>query len=91
MTYFNTTHLSDGDLADSIYKADTQEYKILLYFLNHPEVKLSPAEVLERVIPTAPITSARRALTNLTTDGYLRKAHQKLGPWGKPTYTWELN
>ena len=38
-----------------------------------------------------PITSIRRAITNLTNDEKLVKTdNQKTGPYGKPSYCWKL-
>jgi len=46
---------------------------ILAYFQAHPGVALTPFEVWEGVAIACPVTSIRRALTNLSSQGLLVK------------------
>jgi hypothetical protein len=71
--------------------AISQEGEILRFFQSRPNVEYSPERVQELVLPTAPITSVRRALTNLTDAGELvQGAGSVLGRYGRPIGTWKL-
>jgi hypothetical protein len=64
------------------------------YFQVDPErapVRWTPSE-LHMVFPQWPITSVRRALTNLTTRGLLthHTADRRPGPFGAKESTWSL-
>ena len=93
MTYFNTTHLTGKILTDFRRKAKNQEEKILAEFLLFPWMEVSPSKIQELVFPTnwPPITSVRRALTNLTKAGDLIKTEKQTnGRYGRPEYKWRL-
>jgi len=71
--------------------ARTQEELVLAFFQDRPGLAYSPERVQELVLPSAPITSVRRALTNLTEAGELRKAEQMVpGRYGRPVCQWTL-
>lgn len=91
-SHHNTTD-ERGKLLDELEdKARTQEELILGYFEKYYYVKMSPSQVqrnlgLERV----PITSIRRAITNLTDKGFLRKTSKKvMGMYGRKEYCWAV-
>jgi hypothetical protein len=89
--YYNTTGLGDEALAERIAQAETQEERIRLYFEARPQLHLTPFEIQEKVLPQTPVTSVRRAITNLTEQGTLRKTdHMKDGRYGQPNHTWTL-
>lgn len=89
MTYYNTTNLTEGQLAREIQNAKSQEEAVLLIFKS--EGRLSPSEVYNRYPTPVPLTSIRRAISNLTSDGHLEKtADKKPGAYGKPEYVWQL-
>ena len=91
-SHFNTTHESGAKLDDYEGKARSQEDLILGYFmLNYPHAR-SPSQVQERLgLHYVPLTSIRRAMTNLTTRGKLEKTDQKVkGQYGRPEYCWRL-
>lgn len=68
---------------------NTQEKAIINLYERYPDRYFTPAEVHNRTMPTAPITSCRRAMTNLTTQGVLMKMKVKApGDYGRPTHTW---
>mgnify|MGYP003118974616 CR=1 FL=1 len=47
--------------------------------------------VLEQLNLKCPLTSVRRAMTNLTTDGKLMKTNRYvIGNYDKPEHLWEL-
>lgn len=91
MVYYNTTNLKGDELKTSQKKAVSQEQKILEIF-NKYQIPLSPTEVYRNFAPPyAPLTSIRRALSNLTRDGKLEKtSKKKLGMYGKYEHCWQL-
>jgi hypothetical protein len=93
MTFFNTIHETGNKLRQSIQTTVTQEQKVLDYFLRHPDMEFTPAEVFSAgVCGSAPITSVRRAITNLTKDMLLTRCNsQKAGLYGKVNFTWRLD
>ena len=89
--YYNTTNSSGIELLKFIKHAESQEGLILNWFEDHPGFELTPSQVTKIVLPSAIITSVRRALTNLTTAGLLTKTDKQLpGPFGRPEYAWKL-
>ena len=96
MNYYNTTKIHGTNLLEAIAKAVTQEDKIIAFFKlqEHtcPDSSLTPFDVLDAVFSTStPITSVRRAMTNLTTAGKLIKTDiQRAGRYGMVCHTWKL-
>ncbi len=88
--YHNTNHESGAVLECSQAKAKTQESRILDHFRKGGEY--TPDQVWHKLFRNGtPLTSVRRAITNLTADGYLEKTErQQPGMYGKMTYTWRL-
>jgi hypothetical protein len=71
--------------------AQTQEQLVLAFFQSHPDQSFSPEQIRESVLPSAPLTSARRAITNLTTSGELvRTEGITVGNYGRPVGMWRL-
>ena len=91
MNHYHNTNKESGDtLRQSVLNAKTQEQKILAYF-RLKQYPMSPDVVQQMVLPKCPITSIRRAMTNLTRDGHLRKSDQRtMGSFGKMVHQWEL-
>jgi Fe2+ or Zn2+ uptake regulation protein len=84
------TGLSDEQVASFTAQAARQEEAILAYFKTNPG-EYSPETIQEKVLPQAPITSVRRAMTNLTEAGLLKKTGRKeAGRYGRPVGTWAL-
>ena len=77
MTFYNTIQENPNQLAKSESKAKTQEANIMNCFKQY-ERPLSPSMVLSISGLNCPITSIRRAMTNLSDDGKLEKT--KLPP-----------
>ena len=91
MSYYNTTNETGEALITSHKKAKTQEEAIYSYFLSCNE-PLSPSMVLDRLRLNCPITSVRRAMTNLTISGKIAKTDQYVkGNYGKHEHLWRLN
>ena len=94
-SYYNTNKESGKTLFTSKTKANKQELKVLKFFQsNNRDEKFSSEDVLAQVDfgRNVPITSVRRAITNLTQAGYLKKtSFMKKGTFGKQIHTWQIN
>lgn len=93
MSYFNTTNESGTTLKNNVAKAKSQEEKILLFCeRNKLFIKgITPSQIYG-FVDNYPITSIRRALTNLTKQGKLIKTNEKrIGMYGRSEYVWKLN
>jgi len=91
MSYYNTNKERGRELFNSEYKAQNQEELILSLF--NTGSLLSPDEILDICNQhySYPITSIRRALTDLTSKGLLIKTNSfRMGRYGKKTHTWTL-
>ena len=90
MTYYNTNKESGTVLGKSEEKAGTQEEIIYRHFLRYPKMVFGASQ-LRAILPASPITSIRRALTNLTAAGKLTKTEtMTLGDYGKKEHCWTL-
>jgi len=90
MSYYNTTEETGSELAESHAKAKTQEKKILLCFHDQRN-PLSASVLCEMLNDAYPITSIRRALTDMTNQGDLEKTDKKvMGRYGKREHQWKL-
>jgi len=91
--YWNTTATSGEQLQDSIKKAQKQQDIVKDFFKENQILAFTPSEVLQRCFnELTPLTSVRRAISNLTAAGYLLKTPQtKLGLYGKPCHLWTWN
>jgi len=94
--FYNTIHAEGVELNNYDDKAHSQQDLIIsLFHYKANEYKtysfeMTPYEV-SRYFPEWPITSIRRAMTNLTKEGKLVKTNkQRTGGYGKPNYTWRL-
>ena len=100
MPFYNTIELQNSDLDRARRKASSQQERILAFFMSNPGRLITPDEVWTHVFPVrdfgddsrnAPITSIRRAMTNLTKEGLLVKTqHMKPGYYDKLVYCWQL-
>jgi len=91
-SYHNTTHSTGSELDQYEAKAKTQEDRIMDWFKSQSRGYCSPALIHAQVFhQSVPITSVRRAMTNLANAGELEKTDlQVKGPYGRPEYTWKL-
>lgn len=90
MSFYNTNKENFEESADSSRKAKRQEIVIYDLFLlfNEP---LSPSMVCKALDGKWPITSIRRAMTNLTDDGMIVKTEETVkGVYGKNEHLWSL-
>ena len=91
MTFFNTTHATNPELAQYRQQALSQDEVILALFKENQFRTWTPSEVMAAVLPDAPVTSIRRAITTLTQDTHLVKTDtQRNGPYGRPEYAWRV-
>jgi hypothetical protein len=73
-------------------KAQHQDEIVLAWFKRNPLALATPEEVWHAVLPQAPLTSVRRALTNLTNRGLLLKTdHTRTSQYGRNAHTWCLH
>ncbi len=89
--FYNTTNLTPIELAIEISNASKQEHKVMILFKQYGT--LTPYEVWKH-LQEYPITSIRRAITNLTENGMLNMTKdQRIGMYGKKiTYgSWLIN
>ncbi len=87
--YYNTTSETGTTLERSHRKAATQQERIMELFKQGGE--FTPDEIHSRLNTRAPLTSTRRAITNLTREGRLEKTDkQRIGMYGKMTYVWRM-
>ena len=91
-SYHNTTGSQGKDLFEYEQKAQSQEELVLDHFQRYPDRAFSPTDIHRIVfMPNTPITSVRRALTNLTKAGKLERTdYQELGRYSRPQYLWRL-
>ena len=93
--FYNTNDETGDTLKTSRKRADNQNVLVLGVFKAFPEENLMPEEVSNYISRTFskdyPITSVRRAITDLTNEGSLEKTNvKKVGTWGKRVHTWKL-
>ena len=90
MTHYNTTHEAGGALAKYQDQALSQEERIMAFYAEAPAFLYTPSEIAAQVFGgMVPLTSVRRAMTDLTKDGRLIKTEKKReGVYGRPEYCW---
>ena len=91
-SFHNTINLNGSSLDRAEDKARTQEERELAFFISHSGGLFTPFDVWGKVfLLHEPITSVRRAMTNLERSGYLEKTDiMKPGNYGKPNFCWRL-
>lgn len=89
--FYNTIDLAGDDLKRANIKAVSQEDKVLSFFRLHNTEKFTPFQIQRHVMPGSPVTSTRRALTNLTKEGLLTKLDEKKEEqYGEKNHYWML-
>lgn len=91
MAYYNTTNEKGEKLKEYQAKALTQKEMITRHFLKNKGKEFSPSEVWQKLFDIfTPITSIRRAISDLTDEGILVKTqNQKKGLFGRKEHTWK--
>jgi hypothetical protein len=88
--FYNTIHEIKECAEKSRERLHNQQVIILDYFQCYPGNYYSPCDFV-KIFPAWPLTSIRRAITNLTKEGRLIKTHKmKIGIYGKQVHTWRL-
>jgi len=89
--YYNTTNQTGATLKEAHVKSVKLADRVMDFFESHPVQVYTPFEVLEAIGGNVPITSVRRAMTDLTKEGKLYKSKRKrLGDYGAENYCWGL-
>jgi len=90
--YHNTTESTGSELLEYEDKALRQEKRILAFLKLDSNRAITPSTACRWIFKdSVPITSVRRALTNLTNSGEIVKTNvQTRGPYGRPEFIWEL-
>jgi len=95
--YYNTTNEIGVQLKANLQKAHNQTFLTLSVFQTYPKDYLSADQVWrflmdnESIEKQTPLTSIRRAITDLTNKDRLVKTDKKvMGNSGRKTYTWRL-
>jgi hypothetical protein len=93
-SFHNTISLKGEELVIAAAQARTQEERILAFFRSRPGRVFTPEDLLAIMPLRTPITSVRRAMTNLTRDGLLAKVpleqRRVRGKLGKPVHSWRF-
>lgn len=91
--FFNTIHLSGDSLEEAKANVENQGNKILS-ILKREDRALTPFEVsklYDGLYRPCPITSIRRAMSDLTRVGFLEKTHEKKEEkYGKSNFKWRI-
>ena len=91
MSYYNTTSQNGQELKDYTKKAETQEELILKTFQRLKYLTPSEAWKASGQEQKSPITSIRRAITDLTNSGALIKTEiKKDGLYGRPESVYKI-
>ena len=93
MTYYNTTHIRGQALIKYKAKACDQEAMIYEFFSMNPSIKITPEDIsnYHPEFDHTPITSIRRAFTNLKNLNLIFKTDNQVdGMYWRPIYTWQL-
>ena len=90
--YYNTNNEMGLTLKESDSNSNKQEDVILDFFKSNSHVTgFAPHTINSLALPNVPITSVRRALTNLTDKGHLAKCDIMVkGNYGKMVHCWML-
>ena len=91
MSYYNTNNETGETLKTSRKRVNIQEKEIINIFTDRPGRKMTPFDVQDEVGHHVPITSIRRAITNLTEKSVLTKCKSmRMGRYGKMNHCWKL-
>lgn len=96
--FYNTINLNHPQLLHVEFEAQVLEELIKKIFQANPRVAMSPSQVFKVVQEDFkkkyPLTSIRRAMTNLSDPGYGRVLEKTdafvMGLYGKPEHLWKL-
>ena len=87
-SFHNTTNLQGQNLQVAEAQAKSQEQIILEIFKNNPDKGYAPNEIFHK-LRSVPITSIRRAISNLAKQGVLIKTEvMRKGLYHRQNYVW---
>lgn len=90
--FHNSIGLLPSEHREKEKKAINQSEKILALFKESPHCDFTPSEVYLKFGQQYPLTSIRRAISDLTKVGELVKTENKRkGLFNEVNYTWKLN
>ena len=90
MPFYNTNQESPSEAFDSSAKVANQSL-VIFRLLEMAKTPMSPSMVYKALGQEWPITSIRRAMTNLTDDGKIIKTQKTTkGIYGKKEHLWAL-
>ena len=91
-TYYNTTNESKDYVKKQESKSLTQEEEVYSLYEKYNKLSASDAYTVYHNNLKTPITSIRRAITNLSKSGFIHKTKEKkTGLYGKPEYIYQLS
>ncbi len=88
--YHNTLAAGGVKLRSYVAQAETQDAKVLEFMRHNARVEFSCEDISRHVLPRAPITSARRSLSNLYRDGFIVTTGKISGHYNRPVYLWRI-
>jgi len=91
MSYHNTTYATGKALAEYEMQASKQDTQVLEFMAYNRHLSFTAEHIADLVLPNAPITSSRRALSNLFARGRVSKIDQIDGEYGRPITVWGYN
>ena len=94
-TFYNTTEITGSEKDISVARAHRQEQTVKRFFIKNKGQMMSPEHVwkeLQMDKDGVPLTSVRRAITNLTAQGVLLKTKNKVrSELGGMCHLWTYN
>jgi hypothetical protein len=91
-SFFNTNKTTGADLVKARAGCKSQQGEILEFFKRNPAAAMTPSHCHNYLYQNTrtPLTSTRRAISNLTAAGKLRKTKlMRAGLYGKKEYCWQ--
>jgi predicted transcriptional regulator len=93
MSYYNTTKQKGDDLKKNSMKALSQQVLIKIFMKANSDISFTPFEIQEAFEKDGfmwPITSVRRALSDLTDKNIITKSEDTvIAKYGRPNYKWK--
>lgn len=91
-SFHNTLQLNFDQQTELEKRAQSLEVIVLEFFKNNPDKKFTSFQVFNQISTTNPITSVRRAMSNLTKKGMLIKTDDKVVEnYGVDNFLWTIN
>jgi hypothetical protein len=90
--FYNTTHEQGTQLTLFRKKSERQDATILHHFKQNPSKTFTAPELLKAIHwgVRPPLTSVRRAISDLERLGYIVKADKRDGMYGRSNFSYKL-